>query len=68
MSLRIKQLLQENQFLRITSLGEILRSMRLTVKVRFKLRTSPLWLYFLGHLPHGPDLLPHGQSAVHAGD
>ena len=31
--LRIMMILQENQFLRITSLGEILRSMRLTVKV-----------------------------------
>ena len=29
----ITEILQENQFLRITSLGEILRSMRLTVKV-----------------------------------
>ena len=32
--LRIIMILQENQFLRITSLGEILRSMRLTVKVQ----------------------------------
>ena len=23
---------------------------------------------FLGYLPHGPDLLPHGQPAVHTGD
>ena len=33
----IMEMWQDNQFLRITSLGEILRSMRLTVKVQHML-------------------------------
>jgi len=44
---------QDNQFLRITHQGEILRSMRLTVK------------NLAGHMSHGPHSLPNGQPAVH---
>ena len=51
---------QDNQFLRITHQGEILRSMRLTVKVELFVMTITARVLKVGHLPHGPVLLPHG--------
>ena len=51
---------QDNQFLRITHQGEILRSMRLTVKVELFVMTITVRVLKVGHLPHGPVLLPHG--------
>ena len=61
---------QDNQFLRITDKGEILRSIRLTVKVCFdknKLKNIQLRFVNEGNMSNGSVFVSYGQSTVHLG-